>query len=88
MSHLLLLSLDTVGHISRQPSDAVYSGNLSSEHQLLVLITLKEEYQFCTPCAVKSLPHFVQSEHQTLTQTYSIEKSGQKGSVFKSKALR
>lgn len=34
MSHfqmLLLLSLDTVGHISKQQFDLVYSGNLSSE---------------------------------------------------------
>lgn len=34
MSHLqmlLLLSLDTEGHISKQQYDVVYSGNLSSE---------------------------------------------------------
>lgn len=67
MSHLLLLSLDTVGHISKQQCDAVYSGNLSSEHQLLVLITLKEECLFYMPRTVERLAHFVPYEHQTLT---------------------
>lgn len=53
MSHLqmlLLLSLDNVGHMSNQQYNVVYSGNVSSERELLVLIILRGEYLFCMPC--------------------------------------